>query len=255
MLAVLSAFTLAAAACGGDDDDDAGTSDTEAVAETDAVATDTEAPSATDAPAETDAPADTDATEATEPSDEGDDGGATPGTSPGESHVTEDEGEPVQGGDLVYGIEADTANLFAPYKTSYATAGYVLLTSLSDPLFTATPDGEIAPVLVESYENNEDYTEWTLHIRDGITFHDGTPLDGAAVKFNIDACRMAPLTAGALTAIADVQAEGQTVTITTNEPFVAMPRGFTERQCAYMMSPQWLGSLPDVPQRTEGTPI
>ncbi len=45
------------------------------------------------------------------------------------------------------------------------------------------------------------------------------------------------------------------MTITTNEPFVAMPRGFTERQCAYMMSPQWLGSLPDVPQRTEGTPI
>ena len=44
-------------------------------------------------------------------------------------------------------------------------------------------------MLVESVDHNADYTEWTLHIREGITFHDGTPLDGAAVKFNIDANR------------------------------------------------------------------
>jgi peptide/nickel transport system substrate-binding protein len=252
LLAVTSAFALAAAACGGDDDDDAGTTDTEAVADTDAVATDTEAPSSTEATTGTEDTATTDAPDSTE--GEGDEGGPA-GTSPGESHVTEDEGEPVQGGDLVYGIEADTANLFAPYKTSYATAGYVLLTSLSDPLFTATADGEVAPVLVESYEPNADYTEWTLKIRDGITFHDGTPLDGAAVEFNMETCQYAPLTAAALTWVKDISSSGQDVTITTNGPFVAMPRGFTERQCGYMMSPQWLGSLEDVPQRTEGTPI
>ena len=42
-------------------------------------------------------------------------------------------------------------------------------------------------MLVESWEANADYTEWTLNIREGISFQDGTPLDGAAVKFNIDA--------------------------------------------------------------------
>ncbi len=52
------------------------------------------------------------------------------------------------------------------------------------------------PLLVETVEHNADYTEWTLTIKDGIKFHDGTPLDGEAVKFNIDACRAAPLTAG-----------------------------------------------------------
>ena len=107
---------------------------------------------------------------------------------PGESHV-EDEGEPVQGGDLVFGIEADSANPWAPFRTSCATAGYVMLTSVSDPLFTATPEGDIAPMLVESYEPNDDYTEWTFTIRDGITFHDGTPLDGAAVEFNFESCQ------------------------------------------------------------------
>ena len=231
----MSAFTLAAAACGGDDDDDAGSTDTEAVADTDAVSTDTEATSETDAPAETDAPSETDAPPSTE---EGDEGGETPGTSPGESHVTEDEGEPVQGGDLVYGIEADTANPWAPYRTSCATAGYVLLTSLSDPLFTATPDGEIAPVLVESYEPNADYTQWTLHIRDGITFHDGTPLDGAAVEFNMETCqycaadrrrarrRSRTSVVGPGRDDHDQRALGR-----------ACPRCFTERQCAYMLSP------------------
>jgi peptide/nickel transport system substrate-binding protein len=250
LLAVLSAFTLAAAACGGDDDDDAGTSDTEAVS-TDTDATDTGATDTTEATSGTEGSDGTEAPAGTEPSG---DGGELP-QSPGESHVTEDEGEPVQGGDLVYGIEADTANLFAPYKTSYATAGYVLLASLSDPLFTASATGEVAPVLVESYEPNADYTEWTLNIREGITFHDGTPLDGAAVEFNMETCQYSPLTGAALTWVKDISSSGQTVTIATNGPFVAMPRGFTERQCGYMMSPEWLGSLSDVPQRTEALPI
>src|SRR5215216_965901 len=174
LLVVLAAFTLASAACGGDDDDSGDSESTEAVSDTDAVSSDTEAGGVTTAA--TDAPDETESPDATDGPDEGEDSSEPLPTSPGESHVTEDEGEPVQGGDLVFGIEADTANLFAPYKTSYATAGYVLLTSLSDPLFTATPDGEIAPVLVESYEPNADYTQWTLTIRDGITFHDGTPL-------------------------------------------------------------------------------
>jgi peptide/nickel transport system substrate-binding protein len=247
----MSVFTLAAAACGGDDDDDAGTGDTEAVEGTDAVSTDTEATTGSEATTGTDAPSETDAPDTTDE----DDGGETPGTSPGESHVTEDEGEPVQGGDLVYGIEADTANLFAPYKTSYATAGYVLLTSISDPLFTATPEGDVAPVLVESYEPNADYTEWTLTIRDGITFHDDTPLDGAAVEFNMETCQYSALTGAALTWIKDISSSGQTVTITTNGPYVAMPRSFTERQCGYMMSPTWLGSLEDVAQRNPDLPV
>jgi peptide/nickel transport system substrate-binding protein len=256
VLATLSVFTLiAVASCGGDDDDGGETADTEVVAGTDAAPTDTEASADTAAPGGTDAPDETTATGETS----GEGGSGAPSVSdrqlpPGENHV-EDEGEPVHGGDLVFGIEADSANPWVPYRTSTATAGYVMMTSVSDPLFTATAEGEIAPVLVESFESNEDATEWTLQIREGITFHDGTPLDGAAVEFNMESCQYAPLTAAALTWIKDITSSGQTVTITTNDPFVAMPRGFTERQCAYMMSPTWMRTLPDVPQRTEGSPI
>ena len=155
----------------------------------------------------------------------------------------------------MYGIEADTANAWAPYKTSYATAGYVPLTAVSDSLFQVSDAGEFYPLLVESFETNDDYTEWTLHIREGITFHDGTPLDGAAVKFNIDANRAGPVTASAMVLVDTVTASGQDVVITTKGPWVALPAVLSYGSTGYMMSPTWLASLPDVPQRTEGGPV
>lgn len=235
---VLTLFTVAACGSSGDgESDDVGDDDGGGAASTEAES-DTSADGGT--PDSGTAAADTGGS-GSDPSDEGSGVG--------------DEGEPVQGGALVYGIEADTANLFAPYATSYATAGYILLTSITDPLFTATPEGDVAPVLVESYEANDDFTEWTFTLREGISFHDGTPLDGAAVEFNIETCQYSPLTGAALTTINEVSSSGQDVIITTNGPQVAIPYGFMERACGYMMSPEWLGSLADVPQRVEGTPI
>jgi peptide/nickel transport system substrate-binding protein len=104
---------------------------------------------------------------------------------------TEDAGDPVRGGTLVYGLEADTANAWAPYRASYATSGYVGLSAVSDSLFAVNDEGEIVPLLAESVDHNEDYTQWTITLRDGITFHDGTPLDADAVKFNIETCAAA----------------------------------------------------------------
>ena len=63
-----------------------------------------------------------------------------------------------------------------------------------------TRTGETVPHLVESAEPNADFTEWQFTLREGITFHDGTPFDAAAVKVNIDACRAAPLSRAGLLA-------------------------------------------------------
>jgi peptide/nickel transport system substrate-binding protein len=244
LVATLSVFALVAVACSGDDDDD--TTATNAVAVTDAV-------DGTDAaPAPEDTAAEDTATDETEP--EGDT--PTPQVGPGDNHVT-DEGEPVQGGTLVYGIDSDTANAWPHYRASYASSGYIPLASVSDSLFAVNAEGQTVPLLVDTAEANDDYTVWTLTIRDGITFHDGTPLTGEAVKFNIDACRAAPLTAGALTAIGEVAAEGQTVTITTagGDPWVALPSYFAYGSCGYMLSQEWLSSLPDIPQRQEASPV
>ena len=49
------------------------------------------------------------------------------------------------------------------------------------------PTATWAPYLAESVEPNEDCTQWTITLRDGVTFHDGTALDATVVKNNIDA--------------------------------------------------------------------
>ena len=106
----------------------------------------------------------------------------------------------MRGGTLVYGVEADTANPWPGYRASFAPAGYVVISTVTDPLFLPNDDGETMPHLVETAEPNADFTQWKFTLRDGITFHDGTPFDAAAVKVNIDACRAAPLSRSGLLA-------------------------------------------------------
>ncbi len=256
-LAALSVATLiTVAACSGDDDagDTAtgGSADatsspssaaTAATATTAAATATTSGagPSSTKAAAATSAPAQTDAPPST--------------LSPGERRP-EDPPNPVQGGTIVYGLEADSANPWAPYRTSCATSCLAVLRGISDSLFGADPDGNIVPYLAESYEHNADYTVWTIKVRDGIKFHDGTPLDGAAVKFNIDTCRASPLTAAAYLPIDHIDATGQEVTVTMRGgPWVALPMYLIGGSCAYMFSPAWLGTLDDVPQRNPQSPV
>ncbi|MFV0309225.1 MAG: ABC transporter substrate-binding protein [Desertimonas sp.] len=167
-----------------------------------------------------------------------------------------DEGEPAPGGRLVYGVEADTANAWATYRASYAPAGYVVISTITDPLFLPNEAGESVLVLVETAEPNEDFTEWAFTLREGITFHDGTPFDAAAVKVNIDACRAAPLPSSAFAPITGVEADGQVVTITTDGPWVSLPAYFaTNHPCSYMLSGEWLKTLPDLPQRDPESPV
>jgi len=119
---------------------------------------------------------------------------------------------PTHGGRLVYGIEADSTNPWIPYETSCAISCRMVLRSVTDALFITDERGELQPYLVATSTPNDDRTEWTLTVRDGISFHDGTPLDGAAVKYNIDACRLGALTAPMLLGIDEVVADGQNAT-------------------------------------------
>ncbi|MFV0525028.1 MAG: ABC transporter substrate-binding protein, partial [Acidimicrobiales bacterium] len=160
---------------------------------------------------------------------------------------TRDTGEPVRGGTLVYGVEADSANPWVPYATSCAISCRMILGAISDSLFITQDDGEIVPYLAESAEPNEDHTVWTVTIRDGITFHDGTPLDGEAVAYNIRTCWKSPLTGPAFLGLEDVTFEGQTVTMTYANPEAVGPKLLREETCGFMFSKAWLETLPNNP--------
>jgi peptide/nickel transport system substrate-binding protein len=50
-------------------------------------------------------------------------------------------------------------------------------------------DGEFVPFLAEAVTPNADSTEWTITLRPGVTFHDGSPLTADVVRNNLDAYR------------------------------------------------------------------
>lgn len=52
-------------------------------------------------------------------------------------------------------------------------------------LMRATPEGDLIPDLASHYEISEDGTTYTFTLRDGLTFHDGTPLSSEDVLFTI----------------------------------------------------------------------
>lgn len=45
---------------------------------------------------------------------------------------------------------------------------------------------ELAPALAVSWEASEDANVWTFRLREDALFHDGTPFDAEAVRFNIE---------------------------------------------------------------------
>src|SRR5947208_14644756 len=51
---------------------------------------------------------------------------------------------------------------------------------------TAVDSTDIVPGLAESWTTSSDGLVWTFKLRKGVRFHDGTPLDAAAVKFTFD---------------------------------------------------------------------
>lgn len=62
----------------------------------------------------------------------------------------------------------------------------VVLNFCFDALVLRKDDGTFEPMIAESWEPNDAGTEWTLHIREGITAHDGEVIDAHDVAFNFE---------------------------------------------------------------------
>lgn len=92
------------------------------------------------------------------------------------------EGDPVEGGTVTFAYAVDAASVDSANCGS--SVSWMACTAIYGTLVTFDPVTlEYGPGLAESYET-EDGRVWTLTLREGLEFTDGTPLDAEAVAFN-----------------------------------------------------------------------
>src|SRR6478735_725815 len=68
-------------------------------------------------------------------------------------------------------------------------------------------NGKAQPYLAQAFVPSADFKTWTIQMRSGITFTNGQPLDGAAVKKDLDAVRASPLVGGAAANVASTEVD------------------------------------------------
>lgn len=102
-------------------------------------------------------------------------------------NVQQDAGEPVDGGTLTFASFAPVASLDPTVTRPDGASGGTELAAVYGVLARYDYEsGEFVPQLAESITANDDSTVWTVTLREGVTFSDGTPLDAEAVVKSIE---------------------------------------------------------------------
>ena len=91
------------------------------------------------------------------------------------------------GGELTVGVF--NSLLSSCYSPNASNSALGIMRSVYEGLFEQRRDGTLSPNLAESVTPSSDYKTWTVKLRSGIKFHDGTPLDVTALITNIEASR------------------------------------------------------------------
>ena len=111
------------------------------------------------------------------------------GDSGGSGGSAGNEGTPQNGGTLKYGLEAETADGWCLPEAQLAISGIMVARTIYDTLTRPDASGKYQPWLAQSVTPSADKKVWTIKLRSGIKFHDGTPLTAEVVKNNLDAYR------------------------------------------------------------------
>jgi peptide/nickel transport system substrate-binding protein len=103
--------------------------------------------------------------------------GPPPTPAPGEEPAAE--GEPVT-------LRVGTDYIIDSLNVATSWYGYTIHDWTYDVLWEWTEFDVYRPGLAESYEVSDDGLTWTFHLREGVTFHDGTPFDAEAAAWTLN---------------------------------------------------------------------
>lgn len=156
------------------------------------------------------------------------------------------------GGNLVAAITSDPDTL-VPWKATQFQAVAILgviygtLTELDSTL-------KVVPGLAESWDVSADGLTITLHLRSGVTFHDGKPFTSADVKYSLDAIALeatVAVAAATLASVQEVQApDPQTAVIKLKNPDAAILAGLATVNLAMLSKDSAEAALGTAPNGT-----
>ncbi len=133
---------------------------------------------------------------------------------------------PTSGGTLRVALRDPIIGLH-PTTSGINPSNMAILTAVTDPLVRLT-NGEVEAVLAESLEPNADLTVWTLKIRQGVTFHDGTPLDAQAVAESLNDIAQNVMVKPLIGPVQTISpTDTKTVVFTLSSPWSALPAALT----------------------------
>ena len=147
-----------------------------------------------------------------------------PGTTPSEADKCTEERK---GGSLRVGVNQVIGGLSPATTTGTGGHGHMYGTAFYDTLMAYDAlTGTVSPNVAESLEPNEDFTEWTLTLRPGVTFGNGDPLTASDVAAQFESLKTIPYRAAAIVKAAIVDTEvvdDLTIVFNMGEPLGGFP--------------------------------
>lgn len=121
-------------------------------------------------------------------------------------------------GDTTFNTENEEADV-NPHS---AYSGWACIRyGVGETLFRYSDSMEVEPWIASGYENVDD-TTWKITLKDNVKFSNGNPVDGAAVKACLEHLISVHERAAGDLKIDKIEANGNTITITTKEPVPAL---------------------------------
>jgi peptide/nickel transport system substrate-binding protein len=123
--------------------------------------------------------------------------------------------------------------------------GRVVFAAVCDKLIDTDAKNEFVPQLATSWEWSRDARALTLHLRSDVQFHDGEPMDAAAVQASIQRYRTAPesLRKGELKPVSGVDViDPHTVRLTLSQPYAPLVAVLADR-AGMIMAPKAMARL------------
>ena len=122
--------------------------------------------------------------------------------------------------EIAVGIAQDLDNSLDPYQMTAAGTREVMF-NVFEGLVKPDSDGNYVCAVASDYKVSEDGLTYTFTLRDNVVFHNGEECTADDVIYSFETCAETSITSSvvsALSAIEDISADGNTITIVLNAP-------------------------------------